>query len=431
MNLLSQNSLIKESDYDKVFEKLLPYIQTLKKIAKNAGDEISYDSHESTINLPFDEEMVREVLTMRDKMSTDRLKYFVNIGIGGARLGAKAIYDALLGHFDVLESDRFPKLIFLDTNDSESLYKFANLLKQIEDLRDIVVNVISKSATTTETLANLEIIAGNFPKINERLVITTEKDSKLWEAANKKGLVNLLTIEKVVGDRYSIFSPVGLFPLASVGVDIFELLEGAMEGRQQGLETSLQNNLSATSAISAYLNYQNGKFINDTFLFSPQLESLGKWYRQLLGESLGKDGRGITPTVSVGSTDLHSVEQLYVGGPKDKFFNFVWATPRENVKVPDQPYLSSNTSLKNKTANDIMKAIYKGVTLTYIKDQIPFVEVGLGEIGEKSLGFFMQFKMIEMMFLGQLMGVNAFDQPDVESYKSKTREILSDKAGNR
>ncbi len=425
MNLLSQNSLIKKSDYDKAFEKLVPYIQKLKTVARNAGDEISYEEHESTINLPFDEKMVREVLTMRDKMSTDRLKYFVNIGIGGARLGAKAIYDALLGHFDVIQPDRFPKLIFLDTSDSEFLYKFANLLKQIEDPRDIVVNVISKSATTTETLANLEIIADNFPKINERLVITTEKDSELWEAANKKGLVNLLTIEKAVGDRYSIFSPVGLFPLASAGIDIFELLEGAMEGRKQGLETSLENNLSATSAISVYLNYQNGKVINDTFLFSPQLESLGKWYRQLLGESLGKGGAGITPTVSIGSTDLHSVEQLYAGGPKDKFFNFVWASPKESVKIPDQLYLSPVEDIKNKTANDIMEAIYKAVTYAYAEKKIPFVEIDLGEVGEKSLGYFMQFKMIEMMFLGHFMGVNAFDQPDVESYKSKTREILS------
>ncbi|OGC47371.1 hypothetical protein A2886_01980 [candidate division WWE3 bacterium RIFCSPHIGHO2_01_FULL_42_13] len=427
MNLLSQNSLIKKSDYDKAFEKLLPYIQTLKKVAKNAGDEISYEEHESTINLPFDEKMVREVLTVRDKMSTDRLKYFVNIGIGGSKLGAKAVYDALLGHFDVIEPDRFPKLIFLDTADSEFLYKFTNLVKQIEDPRDIVINVVTKSGTTTETLTNLEILAGIFPQINERLVITTDKDSKLWKAANEKGLVNLLEIEKNVGGRYSVFSPGGLFPLASAGIDVFELLEGAMEARQQGLETSLEKNLSAVSAISAYLNYQNGKIINDTFVFLPQLESLGKWYRQLLGESLGKDRLGITPTTSVGSSDLHSVEQLYIGGPKDKFFNFVWADPRESVKISDRPYFPLDTNLKNKTAGDIMKAIYKGVTLTYIEEGIPFVEVDLGKIGERSLGYFMQFKMIEMLFLGRLTGVNAFDQPDVESYKAKTREILSGK----
>ena len=149
------------------------------------------------------------------------------------------------------------------------------------------------------------------------------------------------------------------------------------------------------------------------FYFAPELESLGKWYRQLVGESLGKSHDvGITPIVSIGSTDLHSMAQLYFGGPRDKFTNL--------IRVENE----QGTAALAKSFFKIMNAIYGGVRAAYIKNQLPFTEIIFEDISEHTLGAYMQFKTMEIMYLGRLMDVNAFDQPAVEDYKEETRKLL-------
>ena len=179
---------------------------------------------------------------------------------------------------------------------------------------------------------------------------------------------------------------------------------------------------------------QQGYVINDNFFFHPELESVGKWYRQLMGESIGKehslDGNvvhtGITPTVSLGSTDLHSVGQLYLGGPKDKLTTFV-AAPNTLVRVtvPEHRIFPDLVPMiDGKTAENVMDAILEGVKVAYQKAELPYMQVTLDAINEESLGAFLQFKMLEMMYLGVLLNVNSFDQPNVEAYKVETKRIL-------
>ena len=147
-----------------------------------------------------------------------------------------------------------------------------------------------------------------------------------------------------------------------------------------------------------------------------------------MGESVGKDGKGITPTVSIGSTDLHSMGQLYLGGIKDKFFTFISAENKgADISVPQEPLLEILNEVEEKTTSEIMDAILGGVKIAFLKNDLPFMEIILDDISPHSLGQFMQLKMMEMMFLGNLMGVNAFDQPSVESYKQETRKILTGK----
>ncbi len=170
------------------------------------------------------------------------------------------------------------------------------------------------------------------------------------------------------------------------------------------------------------------------FLFAPCLESLGKWYRQLLAESIGKefdrDGKvvhcGIMPTVSIGSTDLHSMGQLYLAGPNDKMTTFVSVQNHtRSVSIPKKGVFNGLVEgIYGKTSTEIMNAILKGIKRTYQKKKIPFCEIVLDDISPKSLGEFMQFKMMEVMFLGELFNVNVFDQPNVESYKIETKRIL-------
>lgn len=401
--------LISEKDIKKTGEIIAPYLRHLRTVSQIN----TYDFPESSINLPFDNDLLEDVLKVKKEKVTGKLKYLIVVGIGGSNLGARAVYDALRGYFDILEPDRFPKIIFLDTNDPAFLRKTEEFLNlKVKKPEEVLINAISQSGETTETIVNLEFIVNIlkrcFTEAKNRLVITTEFQSKFWEIAKEKGILALRLPEKV-GGRYSVFSSVGLFPLVSVGIDIKELLNGAKEMREQCLKEDFLKNPAILSAITLFLNFKRGKIINDNFLFHPELESLGKWYRQLIAESLGKekdiDGNivntGITPTVSIGSIDLHSMAQLYLGGPKDKFTTFVWS------------------------GNDkIMKAIYEGVKRAYIKKGLPFAEVILPDISAYSLGQFLQFKMTEMMLLGNLMHVNAFNQPNIEDYKKEIRDIL-------
>ena len=431
----TETAKLDSAELSKSADELVSYIEHLHKVV----EADNYNADEASINLPADENLFEEVMKLRNEMATSELKYIVDIGIGGSNLGTKAIYDALFGFFDVYEPDRYPKMIFADTNNPETLDKINQLLKN--DLRsseEVLINVISKSGGTTETVANAEIIVSalkeKFPDINSRVIITSDEGSKLWQKAEELGMARL-AIPKTVGGRFSVFSAVGLFPLACCGVDIQKLRAGALRVRQQSLDKEIETNPALASALILFTHYRNGKNINDNFFFNQQLESIGKWYRQLMGESIGKEkdlknkvvNEGITPTVSTGSTDLHSMAQLYFGGPKDKVTTFVYARSNEpEIKVPENqlfPELVEN--ITGKPAKQLIDAIYEGTKIATANAEVPFMEVLLDDLTEYSLGEFLQFKMIEMMYLGKLLNLNTFDQPNVEAYKIETKKILS------
>lgn len=417
-------------------QKLNDYREYLTTIL----NKTEYDVPECSVNLPIDQQSMSVVKVVKKGKVSKKLKYIIVIGIGGSNLGTKAVYDALFGAFDMLEPDRYPKMIFVETNDPQYLERFGTFLeKQVNSPEEVLINVISKSGTTTETIANLEIAAKTFTEkfgreaLLDRLVITTDENSKLWNFAKSKN-ITCLAIPGKVGGRYSVFSPVGLFPLAAAGVDIESFCEGGATMRKNCIENDLELNPALISSTLLFLNAKAGKTINDNFFFAPQLESLGKWYRQLMGESIGKETdkagetvhAGITPTVSLGSTDLHSVGQLYLGGPLDKFTTFVSVRNVSNpMTLPKDQFTEGLIeNLQNRSAQQIMTAILEGTKMAYSKKDLPFMEIVMPEISAFALGEYLQFKMIEIMFLGTLMNVETFDQPNVELYKIETRKIL-------
>jgi glucose-6-phosphate isomerase len=419
---------------DQVFQSLLasakPYGERLAAVVADG----KYEQYESSVLLPSDAQLLEEAQALAVQKAGNDLRYHIVVGIGGSNLGTKAVYDALHGAYDSLEPTRFPKLLFAETTDPEWLVKATKLMTSLEHPEQVIVSVISKSGGTTETLANFEIIMAalkeKFSAVTDRVVAITDEGSALWEQAGALGIARL-AIPKPVGGRYSVLSHVGLFPLATVGVDIAALREGATAVRDMCL--AADTNPAATSAaLLAYFRTQ-GKTINDNFFFHPELESLGKWYRQLMGESIGKAASlsgeevhtGITPTVSLGSTDLHSVGQLYLGGPRDKFTTFVYTEQTADIAVPTGRILPELIpAITGKSAKTILEAILSGTKIAYQKAELPFMEVVLPRIDEQAIGAFLQFKMIEMMYLGHLLNVNPFDQPSVEAYKVETKKIL-------
>lgn len=397
-----------------------------------------YEAPEASLNLPKDTALLQAVRALAEQKVSPNLKYSVVVGIGGSNLGTKAVYDAIYGYSDALrpEGELYPKLVFAETTDPEWLLSAEHLIENLHSPDEILVTVISKSGGTAETIANFEVIAAalteKFGDVHDRFVAITDEGSKLWDAAGAQNIARL-SLPKQVGGRYSVLSAVGLFPLQTVNIDIAQLQNGA----SQMLDACLAEdgkNLATESATALAAHLQKGYLINDNFFFHPELESVGKWYRQLMGESVGKEHSltgeivhtGITPTVSLGSTDLHSVGQLYLGGPKDKLTTFVSAPNKlVEVKVPQNRIFPDLVPMINgKTAENIMDAILQGVQIAYQKADLPYMQVTLDAINEESLGAFLQFKMLEMMYLGQLLNVNSFDQPNVEAYKVETKRLL-------
>ncbi|MBI4437647.1 hypothetical protein HY631_01715 [Candidatus Uhrbacteria bacterium] len=394
---------------------------------KTLSQKTAYEDSESCLYLPFDEGVLRQVREAAAAVKTHTLQYVVVIGIGGSNLGAQAVYDAVAGSMNLLV-DRLPKLLFLDTVSDEKMTAVTRTLERHPSRDDFAVVVISKSGTTAETIANTEILwaflAEHFGDPRSRFVAITDEGSKLWLIAGEKKITRV-AIPSPVGGRFSVFSAVGLLPLLLSGIDVEDVLDGARDAVRDSTQDSLDKNTALVSAVLTDVHRRAGRMILNSFLFSPKLESLGKWHRQLVGESLGKDGLGLTPIVSIGSTDLHSQAQLLFGGPDDKFTHLIYSMKGDVNQVPSHPALPGLVpDIQNKSLEQIMKAIVGGVAMTFRDLKRPYVEIDLQGVGPYQLGYYLQWRMIEVMYLARLMGVNAFDQPHVELYKTHTRALL-------
>ncbi|MBI2065155.1 MAG: hypothetical protein HYT62_03835 [Candidatus Yanofskybacteria bacterium] len=414
---------------------LKEYLGLMNKVVESG----LYDEPESSINLSSDETFKKSLLTKIKEERNSGLKYVVVVGIGGSNLGTMALYRALRGRLDVFLHAGDPKMIFVDTVSPPLTNQVIDFIEnQVEEPEEILVNMISKSGETTETITNFEIVYNALKKkfgdrANDRLVFTTDRGSKLWNIAEEKKL-KLLEIPQKVGGRYSVLSASGLFPLGLANFNIEGFWDGASEMVKRCLNYETYENPALVSAIISASHYQKGIIIDNNFFFNPELKSVGKWYAQLMSESIGRERNlrgekvniGITPVVSIGSTDLHSMAQLYLGGRRDKLTQFIYASQKDNApRVPEELFMPGLVEdIEGKSVSDIMDAIYHGIKIAYIKNGLPFSEIVMHKISESTLGQYMQLKMMETMYLARLLGVNAFDQPKVEDYKRETREIL-------
>lgn len=412
-------------------ERAVQYNERLKAVWKKGG----YDAPESSLNLPFDTTLLEIRARAHEMLAVSKLKYILVIGIGGSSLGSEAVYAALRGFIDHLEPEAFPRLIFLDTLESEYMERLLKVLEQnVRAVQEIAVLIVSKSGTTTETLGNTAVIfqflKTKFSDIASRAVVITDGGSPLDTFADREGIKSVFIPTKV-GGRYSVFSAAGLFPLALMGIDIRELRAGACEVVSSTLDTG-DTTVHETAAVLAHF-HGRGLAVHDTFLFNPRLEVLGKWYRQLLAESVGKERVvagaiarvGFTPTVSVGTVDLHSMAQLYFAGPRERVSTLVKVERGgPEVEVSYKGIAEIVPAVKGRSFEEILHATYGGVKETYRKQKLPFMEVTLDRISARELGAFMQYKMLETMHLAHLLDVNAFDQPAVEYYKEETRRLL-------
>ncbi len=316
-------------------------LQELAKVASRRN----YGSDAAALVLPQEKRFDRESTKLARGLSDATA--LVLIGIGGQNLGPSAVLQAVKGsQYNLDNPDK--QVFFADTVDYAKIRRIARVVEgKVARGGKVVLSLSSKSGSTTETMANfrflLSRLSGYVLRNPEYVVVTSEQGSSLASLSRKSGYSFLMQPPKV-GGRYSVLSNAGLFPLSWAGLDTGKLLEGARNMNGECLKRRGLENPAAVLASLSHRHARAGKTIHDSFIFATDFEGAGKWYRQLVAESVGKEFNyagtvrlraGFTPTTSIGSTDLHSVGQLYFGGPRDKFFRIVSIKP--SVCQPEIP----------------------------------------------------------------------------------------------
>jgi len=424
-----EHARVPASDVEKMLSTLSDSSERLGKAAEDA----SYSHPNSFMYTPFDATILDQAMAYASLYA--KPDTVVLVGMGGSSLGVRAVMSALQD----TEASTSPNMYYADTLDEDLLNELLSKVEQqLRDQKSVLVIVVSKSGKTLETVINASFFIKLLERYNQSLtksvVVITDANSPLEDFALTHS-IRVLPIPNEVGGRYSVFTSAGLFPLAVMGVDINALCRGAqsvLQKKKTADSPSLVAYESALSATLIFYHYTHGIAIHDFFTFEPELAALGAWYRQLIGESLGKHMAvppytpvGITPTVSVGTSDLHSVLQLYLSGPRSTYTTFVYQSQKEEaMKIPSIDGLTPSF-LADKTIEKVKDAIFKGVTDAYQEQERPFSMAYFSTRCPEAVGEFLYGKMIEMVYLGSLLQVNPFNQPQVELYKKKALQILT------
>lgn len=356
--------------------------------------------------------------------------HIVVIGIGGSALGAICLKNSLGHLFDgEVPKKKWPILHVLDNVDPVLVSELESIL----DLKKTLFIVVSKSGNTAEALGPFlyfrDLVEKKSLNLKDHFVAITHSGSGVLFDLTKKDKIPVVE-HGPVGGRFSVLSSVGLLPAALIGIDIKSLLKGAQEMRDSFLDTNSKNNPSLQLARMQYLLNRKGKSITVMMPYAQKLASLADWYRQLLAESIGKEKNdhghrvniGLTPVKALGTTDQHSQAQLYNEGPNDKFLIFVHVKDLgQMVTIPTGFRGDKRLSyIQGASFNDLIDAEREGTASALTKRDRPNITISIDKLDEYHLGaLFMLFEG-SIAFLGELFGINAYDQPGVELAKKLT-----------
>ena len=345
-------------------------------------------------------------LAMVKKFS--RYNNIIIVGMGGSILGAKSIYS-------FFKKKIKKKIFFFDNLD----LNFNSEFKKIKNLKNSCFVVVSKSGNTLETITNLGTF---FSKnlIKKKIIFITElKDNCLMDMASKFD-AEVIEHKNFIGGRYSVLSEAGMFPAALMGLNIMKFRNLEKLINDKNFVSLLIRNVAGIYTLSTQ-GIKNSVILN----YDSKLNDLCLWYQQLVGESLGKRGKGITPILSIGPKDHHSIMQLYLDGPRDKFFTFLSSSnKKDKQKVSEDMIPNSMSFLRNKKLNLIINAQCEATKNVFKSKNIFFRHFIFNKSSERELGSFFTFFVLETILLARLMKINPFDQPAVEQIKTETKKIL-------
>lgn len=385
------------------------------------------------IDLPtdYDKEEFHRIKTAAEKIQKDSDVLLV-VGIGGSYLGARAAIEFLSHSFyNVLPkgSRKTPEIYFVGNSISS---KYIHDLKEVLEGKDFSVNIISKSGTTTEPAIAFRVFKDMLiekygrEEANKRIYATTDKaKGALKNLADQEGYETFVVPDDV-GGRFSVLTAVGLLPIAVSGADIEKLMEGAQEARKAAIETPYESNGALQYAAVRNILHRKGKTVEIVANYEPSLHFVSEWWKQLFGESEGKDQRGILPAAVDLTTDLHSMGQFIQDGARIMFETVlnVVESPAEILLKEEEVDTDGMNYLAGKSVDFVNKSAMNGTILAHSDGNVPNLLVGIPEQNEYSLGQLFYFFEFACGVSGYILGVNPFNQPGVESYKKNMFALL-------
>lgn len=385
------------------------------------------------IDLPvnYDKEEFTRIQKAAKQIQSDS-DALVVIGIGGSYLGARAAIEMLTHSFyNQLSKEKrsTPEIYFVGQNISST---YVNHLLQVLEGKDFSVNVISKSGTTTEPAIAFrifrEVLEKKYGKegARKRIYATTDREKgALKKLANEEGYESFI-IPDDVGGRFSVLTPVGLLPIAVAGINIEEMMKGAADAREEYSTPELAQNASYQYAAVRNALHRKGKAIEILVNYEPSLHYISEWWKQLFGESEGKDQKGIYPSSVDFTTDLHSMGQFIQEGSRNLFETVLLVEEvQEQITIgEDKDNLDGLNFLSGKTMDFVNKKAFEGTMLAHTDGGVPNLIVKLPDMSAYTFGYMVYFFEKACGISGYLSGVNPFDQPGVEAYKKNMFALL-------
>ena len=350
----------------------------------------------------------------------------VTIGIGGSYLGTKAVDYAMKGYFP--KNDKTELIYAGHQISGEYLHDLLDYLKE----KEFSINVISKSGTTTEPAIAFrfvkELLEEKYGKeeARERIFVTTDRQKgALKDLAIKEGYETFVVPDDI-GGRFSVISAVGLLPLCVAGVDIDKFVQGFKKGIENYTKDSFDENVAIQYAAIRNMLNDNGKDIEVLVNYEPKLKYVSEWWKQLFAESEGKDGKGIFPVSVNNTTDLHSVGQMIQDGKRNLFETVlkVENADKDLTIMEDEENLDGLNYLAGKKMSFVNEKAMEGTIIAHVKGNVPNILLSLDDVSAQSLGELFYFFEIVVGVSGYMQGVNPFNQPGVEEYKSQMFKLL-------
>lgn len=417
MKLDLSNSGISEKEILKYKKEVLKAHTNLHEKQGAGSDFLGW------VNLKIDVQELEKIKVAASKIRKQS-DVLIVIGIGGSYLGSKAVIDALSHTFN-------PKNVIFAGNNMSADY-LNDLLDYIKD-KDISLSVISKSGTTIEPALTFKLLREYIEekygedKAKDRIFVTTDKEKGvLKKLADEKGYETFVVPDDI-GGRYSVFTAVGLLPIASAGINIDRLLDGVYSAEKK--YSSLENNDCYDYAVARNIMYKKKKKIELLVNYEPKLHYISEWWKQLFGESEGKEEKGIFPASVDNTTDLHSMGQYIQEGERILFETVI------NIKKPYRDFTLTCEEgspdaldyLNGKTLNEINHKAMEGTVIAHVNGKVPNIMIEVDKLDEFNLGELLYFFEKACGISGHLLGVNPFNQPGVEAYKKEMFRLLGRK----
>ncbi len=428
MATVLNDGYLKKFIKDNELSEIFPQVEAVHKLIETktgaGGDFLGW------VNLPedYDKEEFTRIKQAAQKIISDS-KILIVIGIGGSYLGARAVIEAINSPLHNILKKDVPQIYFVGNNISSA---HLNDIIKICENEDFSVNVISKSGTTTEPAVAFRVFKNMLEKkygkagAQSRIYCTTDKQKgKLKSLAVENGYEQFCVPDDV-GGRFSVLTAVGLLPIAVAGIKIDDLMKGAAAALKDFSICDIEKNACYRYAAIRNILNRKGKLIEMLVCYEPYLALFNEWFKQLFGESEGKDEKGIFPASAIFSTDLHSLGQYIQDGSKIMFETVLNVKkPREDFYIEkDAQDFDGLNFLADQNMSDITQKVLKASVLAHTAGDVPNIVLEINSLDEFELGYLLYFFEKACAVSGYLLGVNPFNQPGVEEYKKNIKELL-------